>query len=298
VSAADAHIDAYLAHLAVERSVSPHTLESYGRDLRRFLEHMEKRGVPDLFGARENDIIEFLLALAKEGLVARSRARVLSAVRGFYRFHVREATTAQNPAAQIELPRPGRRLPEFLTVDEVERLLAAPDVKTREGLRDRAMLELLYATGLRVSELTGLETAQVKLQAGYLVAMGKGRKQRVVPIGETALTLVERYLDEARPRFAKARPSPFLFLTSRGGPMTRQGFWKLLRGHALRAGISKPLSPHKLRHSFATHLVERGADLRAVQTMLGHADISTTQIYTHVSQGHLRKLYDKFHPRA
>jgi integrase/recombinase XerD len=298
VSASDEHVDSYLGHLAVERAFSRHTLEAYGRDLRRFVEFLSQRGVGDLTGARENDLLEFLLRLAEEGLVARSRARTLAAIRGLYRFLVREGATAQNPAAQIALPKPGRRLPECLSLEEVDRLLEAPDAATREGLRDKAMIELLYATGLRVSELVGLEVGQVKLQAGYLMATGKGRKQRVVPIGEEALRFVQRYLEESRPKFAKARASAHLFLTSRGGPMTRQGFWKLLRVHALRAGIVRRLSPHKLRHSFATHLVERGADLRAVQTMLGHADISTTQIYTHVSQAHLRRLYDKFHPRA
>jgi integrase/recombinase XerD len=298
VSAADQQIDQYLGHLVVERGLSKHTLESYGRDLRRYQEFLGKRGLDDLSAAREGDLLEFLLGLAKEGLSARSRARTLAAVRGLHRFLVREGVTSTNPTTTIALPRPGRRLPDFLSVEEVDRLLAAPDPSTREGLRDKAMLELLYATGLRVSELVAVETPRVNLQAGYLMVTGKGRKQRVVPIGEVALQWIGRYLEESRPRFGKGRATPHLFLTSRGGPMTRQGFWKLLQGHTAAAGITRRLSPHKLRHSFATHLIERGADLRAVQAMLGHADISTTQIYTHVSAAHLRRLYDKFHPRA
>jgi integrase/recombinase XerD len=298
LSKSDQQIDQYLGHLGIERGLSLHTLENYGRDLRRYQEFLGKRGIEDLTTAREGDLLEFLLGLAQEGLSARSRARTLAAVRGLYRFLVREGLTSTNPAATLSLPRPGRRLPDFLSVDEVDRLLAAPDPSSREGLRDKAMLELLYATGLRVSELVSIETPRLNLAAGYLLVTGKGRKQRVVPIGEVALTWLRRYLEESRPRFGKGRSSPHLFLTSRGGPMTRQGFWKLLRAHSAAAGITRRLSPHKLRHSFATHLIERGADLRAVQAMLGHADISTTQIYTHVSAAHLRRLYDRFHPRS
>jgi integrase/recombinase XerD len=299
VKRADAQADQYLGHLAAERGLSRHTLEGYGRDLRRYLEFLAERGVDDAARASERDIVEFLLALARLGLSARSRGRTLAAVRGFHRFLLREGLCDANPAAQIALPKVGRSLPAFLSVAEVDQLLAAPDVSTREGLRDKAMIELLYATGLRVSELVSLELARVNLQGGFLVATGKGRKQRVVPCGEEAVRWIERYLAEARPRFVRGGRAPaHLFLTSRGGPMTRQGFWKLLRAYGARAGISRRLTPHTLRHSFATHLVERGADLRAVQTMLGHADISTTQIYTHVSQAHLRRLYDRFHPRA
>lgn len=295
----DEQVDQYLGHLAVERGLARHTLESYGRDLRRYGEFLARRGVTDATRAREDAVLEFLLTLAKEGLAAPSRARTLAAVRGLHRFLVREGATAENPTSTIALPRAGRRLPEILSVQEVDRLLAAPDTSTREGLRDRAMLELLYATGLRVSELVSLELGRLHLDPGYVLATGTGRKQRLVPVGEEAIRWLRRYLEEARPAFLRGgQAAVHLFLTSRGGPMTRQGFWKLLRAHAARAGIARRISPHKLRHSFATHLVERGADLRAVQTMLGHADVSTTQVYTHVSQAHLRRLYDKFHPRA
>ena len=294
----DGAVDQYLAHLAVERALSPNTLEAYGRDLRGYTELLASRGVDDVCRASELDVIEHLLKLTELKLSARSRARALAAIRGLHKFLVREGLAPSDPAAPVALPKVGRRLPEFLSVEEVDRLLAAPNTTTREGLRDKAMIELLYATGLRVSELVGLPVGEVRFDAGFVLITGKGHKQRVVPIGAEALAALRRYLDEARPKFLKGTVHSALFLTSRAAPMTRQGFWKLLAGHAVAAGITKPISPHKLRHSFATHLVERGADLRAVQSMLGHADIATTQIYTHVNQAYLRKLYEKFHPRA
>jgi integrase/recombinase XerD len=251
---------------------------------------------------RTIDVLDYLAHLTERALAARSQARRLIALRQLFKFLKAERVRETNPTEEVDLPRFGRRLPEFLTVDEVDRLLAAPDRKGERGVRDGAMLETLYATGLRVSELVKLRLGDLNFDAGYLVAHGKGKKERLVPLGEVALASLRRYVDEARPRFLRprgpARAGDALFLTRLGRRMTRQGFWKLLGRHAVAAGIVKAISPHKLRHSFATHLVERGADLRAVQAMLGHADIGTTEIYTHVSRGHLRAVYDKFHPRA
>jgi integrase/recombinase XerD len=292
-------IDQYLDYLKVERSLAANTLESYAHDLRGYEEFVSTRGADDVAKATPLHIVEYLLGLSDAKLAARSRARALSAIRGIHRFLVREGLAERDPTADLTSPKTPRRLPKILSLEDVERLLVAPSPTTREGLRDRAMLELLYATGLRVSELVSLPLAEVRFDAGYVLVTGKGKKQRVVPIGERALQALRGYADGARAELVRTAHAPSaLFLTSRGRPMTRQGFWKLLRRHARAAGITKPFSPHTLRHSFATHLVERGADLRAVQAMLGHADISTTQVYTHLSRAHLRRLYERFHPRA
>jgi integrase/recombinase XerD len=291
----DRACDIFIDHLKVERNLSPNTLDGYSRDLRRFVDGSGRTSPGRVTPV---DVVDHLLRLSDAGLSARSRARALVAVRGLFRFLLGEKVIDSDPTETIDAPKIGRRLPDVLGADEVDRLLAMPPLDAPRGARDAAMLETLYATGLRVSELVGLAVDDVNLERGYVRAFGKGRKQRLVPLGELAAGRVADYLERARPGLVKRDAEPALFLTERGRPMTRQGFWKLLRRYAIAAGISAPISPHKLRHSFATHLIERGADLRAVQAMLGHADISTTQIYTHVSRARLLELYRAHHPRA
>jgi len=297
----DLAIQQFLDHLRVERELAVATVAAYGHDLGAFARFAAGRGVAAATAVRPVDVLDYLVALTGDGLSARTQARALVALRQLFKFLRHERICESNPTEEIDLPRFGRKLPVFLTLDEVDRLLAAPGRSTPRGLRDSAMLETLYATGLRVSELVKLRLFDVNLEAGYLVAFGKGKKQRIVPLGEAAVTALRSYLESARPHFLRdgaGASVDFLFLTRLGRRMTRQGFWKILGGTARAAGIFKAISPHKLRHSFATHLVERGADLRSVQAMLGHADIGTTEIYTHMSRAHLRGVYDKFHPRA
>jgi integrase/recombinase XerD len=294
----DQAIQQFLDHVRVERELTPATVEAYGRDLARFSQFTSGRAVKAAAAVRPIDVLDFLVHLTDRKLSARSQARRLIALRQLFKFLKAERVLPSDPTEDIDLPRFGRKLPDFLSIDEVDRLLAAPDRRTPRGARDGAMIETLYATGLRVSELVKLRLRDVNLDAGYLMTMGKGRKQRLVPIGEAAVAAVRAYLDGPRATHLRARAVDTVFVTHHGRAMTRQGFWKLLGRYAVAAGIRKRISPHKLRHSFATHLVERGADLRAVQAMLGHADIGTTEIYTHVSRGHLRSVYDRFHPRA
>lgn len=294
----DRACDLFLTHLKVERNLSPNTIQAYSRDLARLCSFLEERGLEGAAQVTAAELTDHLIALADAKLSARSRARALVAARGLFRFLVAEGHLAADPTETLDSPRIGRRLPTVLGEDAVDRLLSAPAVDTARGVRDRAMLETLYATGMRVSELVSLPAAELNLRAGFVRVQGKGRKQRLVPLGEVATGWVERYLAEARSTFLKNPREKALFLTARGKPMTRQGFWKLIRGYAMKAGIPQNVSPHQLRHSFATHLLERGADLRSVQAMLGHADISTTQIYTHVSRARLLELYRKHHPRA
>ncbi|WP_141594593.1 site-specific tyrosine recombinase XerD [Myxococcus sp. AB056] len=291
-------LDAFIAFIRAERGLSGKTVDAYAADINVYFEDLRSRGVSDVTQARQEDVSAHLAALGKRGLGKRSQARHLAALRGFHRFLVAERMADKDPTEDLDTPRSARKLPSFLTLEEVEQLLAAPDERTSTGVRDKAMLEVLYATGLRVSELCGLGINDVQLTAGYLVAKGKGAKERLVPLGSVAIEKVQAYLAESRPAVLGRRKSQALFVTPRGAGFTRQGFWKLLKRYALKAGIVKPLSPHKLRHSFATHLVERGADLRAVQQMLGHADLATTQIYTHVNAARLRSVYDEFHPRS
>jgi integrase/recombinase XerD len=286
----------YLEALAVERGLAANSVAAYRSDLERLGKALARHGGGDLLAADAAALAGHLRELRRQGLSPRSIGRALSAMRGFYEHLVETGERADDPAVNLLPPKLWRTLPEVLSEVEVEALLAAPDPATPLGLRDRAMLELLYATGLRVSELVGLTLPQLRLEVGFLVAFGKGSKERVVPVGEQAERWVRRYLAEVRPTLAGGR-HPRVFVNYAGKPMTRQGFWKLLRGYGLEAGL-RPLSPHTLRHSFATHLLEHGADLRSVQTMLGHADISTTQIYTHIHQQRLKALYDRFHPRS
>ncbi len=294
----DLAIQQFLDHLKVERQLTPATVEAYGRDLAGFARFSAGRKLAVAEAVRSIDVLDFLVHLTDRKLTSRSQARRLIALRQLFKFLKAERIVPADPTEEIELPRYGRKLPDFLSVAEVDALLAAPDRLTPRGLRDVAMLETLYATGLRVSELVTLRLRDVNFEAGYLLAFGKGRKQRVVPVGEAAVASMRAYVEGSRPGFARTRVLDTLFLTHHGRAMTRQGFWKLIGRYARAAGIRKRISPHKLRHSFATHLVERGADLRAVQAMLGHADIGTTEIYTHVSRGHLRAIYDRFFPRA
>jgi integrase/recombinase XerD len=291
-------VDAYLAHLSLERRLSANTVDGYARDLTLLGRIAAGAGTP-IERLDRRALEAAIRQLMAEGRSPRSVARAVACVRGFYRFLVVAGHLANNPADDLRAPRAWKTLPKFLSVEEVDQLLAAPDVTTPGGLRDRALIEVLYATGLRVSELVGLKPQDVNLESGYLTTTGKGRKQRLVPLGDEAASWVTRYVKEARPLLLKKRTSPRLFVNARGGAgLSRVGFWKILKGHGARAGITKALSPHVLRHSFATHLLDRGADLRAIQMMLGHADLSTTQIYTHILDARLRAVYDRFHPRA
>ncbi|HET9794044.1 MAG TPA: site-specific tyrosine recombinase XerD [Thermoanaerobaculia bacterium] len=292
----DRHLPTYLDRLSVERGLSPRSVEAYGRDLAAFGRWLASRRIA-LADVGRAEVVRHLQARRAAGLSARSAARLVSALRGFFGFAVGERILAEDPTAHVENPKTWAALPHVLSAENVDALLAAPDASDPLGLRDRAMLETLYATGLRVSELVRLETERVDLPSGTVLVMGKGNKERLVPLGRAARKWIGRYVAEARPDL-DAKRSPHLFLNRRGAPMTRQRFWQLIENYARKAGIRGKISPHVLRHSFATHLLEHGADLRSVQMMLGHADIATTQIYTHVSRARLRSVYDEFHPRA
>jgi len=287
-------IDAYLSHLRVERALAKNTLDAYGRDLGRLAHHV---GDIEAASITEDAISSLLAQNLETGFGARSSARFLSGLRGFFRFLVRERVILADPTELVERPKVGRRLPKVLSFEDIERLLEAPDRSTTRGVRDAAMIHLMYASGLRVTELVTLRLRDLDMQRGVVTPIGKGDKGRLVPVGEVALQHLAVYLETSRP--VLGRPSlPWLFLSARGGRMGRQGFWKLLRRYASIAAITAPLSPHKLRHSFATHLLRGGADLRAVQAMLGHADLGTTEIYTHMTSDHVRSMHAKSHPRA
>jgi integrase/recombinase XerD len=289
-------LERYLETLQIERGRSPKTIEAYRRDLERLAASLAAAGRGDPLAADQTALAEHLQDLRRGGLSAATQRRGLVSIRRFYKFLVGEGDRADDPSANLLFPKRGRHLPTVLDETQVERLLQAPDPATPLGLRDKSMLELLYATGLRVSELTGLTLPRLRLDEGFVVVFGKGSRERVVPVGDTAEHWTGRYLREARPGLATGRHE-VLYVNRRGGPLSRQGFWKILGGHARAAGVES-VSPHVLRHSFATHLLAHGADLRAVQVMLGHADISTTQIYTHIHEQRLRSLYDHFHPRS
>jgi integrase/recombinase XerD len=291
-------VASYLRHLEVERRVATNTLAAYRRDLSRLTAFAAARGV-SIERLTRPDLEELVRQAMASGLSPTSTARLVAAVRGLFRFLRVAGHLHENPADDLQAPRTFAALPHFLSLEDVDKLIAAPDVSTPRGLRDRAMIETLYATGLRVSELVGLRMPDLRLGEGYLQCLGKGRKQRIVPLGDEAARWLAQYGAEARPGLLKGRASAFVFVNARGGGrLSRLGVWKLLKAYGTRAGVTAHLSPHVLRHSFATHLLERGADLRAIQTMLGHADVSTTQIYTHVLEARLRQVYDRFHPRA
>jgi len=292
-------LDAYLTHLTVERRLARNSIEGYARDLNGLAEFARRQG-RSVDALTRIDLEQHVRDLMAEGRSPRSVARAVACYRGFFRFLVIDGRLTVNPADDLHPPRAWKVLPRYLAVEDVDRLIKQPIVSIPRGLRDRALIELLYATGMRVSELLSLRPADVNLEASYLTCSGKGSKQRIVPIGDEAADWVKRYLREARPALLGKRTSPRLFVNAKGGGpgLTRVGFWKILKAYARQAGLTTALSPHMLRHSFATHLLERGADLRAIQMMLGHADLSTTQIYTHVLEQRMRSIYDRFHPRA
>jgi integrase/recombinase XerD len=292
-------LDAYLTHLTVERRLAANSIESYARDLQGLAEYAAGRKT-SAEALSLADLEAFVRDLMASGRSPRSVARAIACYRGFYRFLVIDGRIKASPADDLRPPRAWKVLPRYLAIEDVDRLIAQPDVGTPRGLRDRALIELLYATGMRVTELVSLRPSDINLEASYLTCTGKGDKQRIVPIGDEAADWVRKYLRQSRPTLLGKRSSSRLFVNARGGGsgLTRVGFWKILKVYARQAGLSRTLSPHVLRHSFATHLLERGADLRAIQMMLGHADLSTTQIYTHVLEQRMRTVYDRFHPRA
>jgi integrase/recombinase XerD len=296
-SEAPRHLEAFLDFIRVEKGLAANSIESYGRDLRGFLEYLRRQEIRLPETSRE-DVRNYLAALYERGLSARSVARHLVSLRNFFRFLAKEGHLEGDPTAEVDAPQIGHSLPKHLSAAEVEKLLAQPDPSTAPGLRDKAMLELLYATGMRVSELVGMRWEDFEPDLGIVRCRGKGSKVRLIPVGKSALRAVENYARAGRPKLAKGREVAYLFLNPRGGRLSRVGFWMLIRRHGRAAGIASPLTPHVVRHSFATHLLERGADLRSIQLMLGHSDISTTQIYTHVLKERLKQVYQSHHPRA
>ena len=292
-----AAVAAFLDELRVSRRLAANTIIAYERDLKRLLEFSAQHSL-SLLAVNRHEVETFIRELMSSGLSPRSVARVVACVRGFYRFLVMDGHLTASPADDVRAPRAWPALPRFLSLDEVDQLLAQPNTDTPVGTRDRALLELLYATGMRASELVGLEVSDVNLEGGFLKCVGKGAKERVVPIGRIATDWVSQYQASARPQLLKHRESNRLFVNARGGTaLTRVGFWKIVKKYGRQAGLAQELSPHMLRHSFATHLLDRGADLRVIQTLLGHADLSTTQIYTHILESRLKAVYDEFHPR-
>lgn len=298
-SAHDTQVDQFLAYLTVERGLSRNTIEAYYRDLAEFCRYMATQAEPTLRTAGSRHLVGFLGTLRDRGLSARSQSRALTTLRRFYRFLEREeALPGSNPTSHLLLPKIGRRLPQVPSRQQVDAVLDRPDESTPTGVRDHAMLELLYATGLRVSELVRLEVKQLHLEAGFVRVRGKGGRERVVPLGSSAKDKLEQYLTTARPRLLKGRTSAYVFLSRVAKPLSRQTFWKLLKDYALQSPEGGKFNPHAMRHAFATHLLDGGADLRAVQAMLGHVDIATTQIYTHLTGERLREVHKKFHPRG
>ncbi len=291
-------VSGYLDHLIVDQGLADLTLQAYSADMKGFTEFLHSRKVRTLAGIVREEILVFLAFLDSRGMSPRSRARKISCLKGFFRYLVERGLIRENPCDLIDAPRLPKKLPEYLEPEEVERLLAATATSTPESIRDNAMFETIYATGLRVSELVGLEVYRVDLEMGCVTVMGKGSKERVVPMGIPASRAIMNYLENVRPLILGRSRSDALFVTRRGKAMTRQAFWKIVKKTALRAGITKEISPHTLRHSFATHLVQNDADLRWVQMMLGHADISTTEIYTHVARQRLKQLHASCHPRG
>lgn len=295
--AEDPRITDYLNHLRAERGLSPNTISAYRSDLQKLSSWARSREQP-IEAIKARDVAGFLAQLRASGLSARSAGRAVHAVRGFFRFLVREEKLSEDPMENVRSPRPFKPLPRFLNRAQVEALLLSPDLNTALGLRDKAILETMYASGLRASEVTQLKTENIDADIGLLRIFGKGRKERLVPIGSSALAAILRYEQEGRAKLLKKKKTRELFLNHTGGALSRMGLWLIVRRHALAVGVARILTPHVLRHSFATHLLENGADLRALQAMLGHADISTTEIYTHVTRERLRQVFDKFHPRA
>ncbi len=295
--ALEADVRTFLSYLRVEKGLSDNTIQSYRRDMLKFVGFLEKQNL-DTAKIQRQDVVNFLAMLYKRRLDSRSVARHLVTIRHFFRFALLEGFVKEDPAATIESPKFRQSLPYFLSVEEVERLLKQPDISSPIGLRDKAIIELMYSTGIRVSELAGIRVGDLQLDAGCLRCIGKGNKERLVPVGKKALAVVEAYLKKSRPELLRDNASAHLFLNQRGRAMDRITIWKMMGRYGRKAALRKPLKPHTLRHSFATHLLDRGADLRSVQMMLGHSDISTTQIYTHVVEERLKQVYKAHHPRA
>lgn len=293
----EADIRTFLNSLRVEKGLSENTIQAYRRDIEKFCAFAAKRGLATR-GVQRADVVDFLASLYNSGLDSRSVARHLVTIRNFFRFSLMEGYIDEDPAATVESPKFRRSLPQFLSLEEVERVLCQPDTSTVVGLRDKAMIELMYSCGLRVSELCGVRVADLQIEEGCLRCVGKGDKERVVPVGRRALDTVQAYYRQGRPQLLHGQASPYLFLNQRGAKMDRIAYWRALAKYGRQAGLRKHLKPHMLRHSFATHLLDRGADLRSVQMMLGHSDISTTQIYTHVVEERLKQVYKAHHPRA
>lgn len=290
-------IDAFLNYLSVERGLSRNTIVSYRQDLESYVGFLSKEQIDALSKATRNDVGEFMLFLKEKGLSPSSISRRLTAVKMFYRFLLRERALKSDPTSMIDSLKLWKKIPETLSQNEVESLLNQPNTRDRQGIRDKAILETIYATGMRVSEAAGLKLDNVNLEVGFLRCMGKGSKERVIPLGSKAIASINRYLKTARPGLSKESQVEFLFLSRLGKRLSRQSLWKIIKKHAREAGIRKPIRPHILRHSFATHLLERGADLRSVQEMLGHTNISTTQIYTHINKDRLKSIHRQYHPR-
>ncbi|PIP18762.1 MAG: site-specific tyrosine recombinase XerD [Candidatus Omnitrophica bacterium CG08_land_8_20_14_0_20_41_16] len=290
-------IDTFLNYLSVERGLSNNTIIAYREDLNKYLDFMEKNHIEVLSKIAKDNITDFMLSQRDDGIAPNSVARRLAAIRMFHRFLARERILKTDPSTLIDSPKLWKRVPDTLTVNEVEALIVQPDARDRQGIRDRAILETLYATGMRVSEAVNLKKDNVNLDIGFLRCVGKGNKERIIPLGKKAIVSITRYFKASRPKFLKDKQSEFLFVSRFGKKISRQSFWKLIKKYAKLARIKKPIKPHTFRHSFATHLLERGADLRSVQEMLGHADISTTQIYTHINKDRLKSVHKQFHPR-
>lgn len=292
------HLQSFIHYLTVEKGLSKNTLESYKRDLKQFIAYLRKSEQRKIEEISRQNIVSYLMVLREQGKATSTISRSMASIRAFFQFLLRDQKIISDPSIHLETPKIERRLPKVLSIAEVEALLQAPQSSTAFGQRDRAMLELLYATGIRVSELISLSLEDVHLQMGFVKCLGKGSKERVIPLGRVAIESLEQYIQVGRHKLDKKKRSKALFLNHHGNPISRQGFWKIIKKHAKDAGIEKDIMPHTIRHSFATHLLENGADLRSVQEMLGHADISTTQIYTHVTKTRLKDVYSKAHPRA
>ncbi|MCD4677061.1 MAG: site-specific tyrosine recombinase XerD [Desulfobacula sp.] len=287
----------YLDYLIIEKGLSDNSLMSYSADLAQYITFLEKNSIHHLNDVDTAVIFAWLIDLTQKGLSAKSRARHLITIRGLYKFLINEKNVSKNPVKNVDIPKTGLALPKIMTVREVSDLLEVPDIRKPRGMRNSAMMEIMYGAGLRVSELILLRFQDINLDANFVRVMGKGAKERIVPIGSHARAITQKWIKEGRPSLLKKISTPYLFVARAGNPMTRQSFWKIIKKYALLANISKNITPHTLRHSFATHLLEGGADLRSVQTMLGHSDISTTQIYTHISKEYLMKMHQKYHPR-
>ncbi len=294
----EGYVNEFIQYLAVERGLAQNTLESYGRDLRQYQTYLQNGHMDFIKDSNRSTILAYLNNLQIKGRAVSTISRNLAAIKSFYQYLVRERYLEKDPAAHLESPKLEKKLPKILTISEVEELLKQPNTFLPTGLRDKAMLELLYATGIRVSELISLNISDINLDMGYIKCYGKGAKERIVPLGSIAARCVQDYIGKGRPKLVRTYEEAALFVNHHGNRLTRQGFWKIIKKYAQEASINKEITPHTLRHSFATHLLENGADLRSVQEMLGHADISTTQIYTHVTKNRLKEVYDKAHPRA